>query len=965
MEKLNQLRWYFHAKKILLMEFLHFFWGKILTFFRRKYEQWKNIFNSKTLLNTQEIVQQELYFFLMILFCWILFLYGIYYLLYQNILDLLIVSNQDFLIIVHSSNILEKMLWFFAFVTVLILIMKVLIYLYNKLLQNLYRFLTNLTIIIFLIVIIFFNVSFFLSFLLFSFFFIAFYILVFYNEVIKSFAVLKKTWTSLLISDEPIDNLKADKLDMESRAQLFYKLIENQNSIDNQVYWLIAEWWVWKSSFINVLKSDEIHKNKNILFVDFAPWYYESEKELLEKLLWEITSKIDIIDPCSPSIEKDFSKLIYLLDEHSSNWFWFKTYFSLFFWKEKSLSSIRDKINKKLEKINKKLVIIVDDLDRVSATKLIEILKIVDLGRNFYNTSFVLCYDPQNFNIVDDSLIRTTRTKSNKIDHIESQSFDNSELTRYMSKIITVYFPLEIDVWLVKNYFNVFVDSEELNFSENSKQQIKTSINRLFEYKTYNIWGKYYSDLRSIKRIFNQLLALKLDNSDIAYIFDEREEEGVIYFDILVRIIVLKLYHFHIYKVLRDEASLQMEFGIQYNQKYIVTLGYNPKEKTEWYDKFLNSLTIFEQNLFKDLIPPYSSENSYGDDIKKTEIRWYGWLESYFDLSKINQNSSRNSKINQMLWDILNGELKLLDKVVIDFEIKWLDYALKRIPILLNNKQDSSDKKKITAQIIDHIIQMEQLYTFDYDTSYYLNIAYILNASIRSNKKSPVQHIQNYMYGKWGYKEPLYVKIFNRWEELGEQEKVKWLQEWLRLLFTVDEWRGAGFYNYDRAVWKDTLYKWIYWEFQKRYMTSKQNFIEYIYDFEKKNNKEILWHLLYMLLNYASNDAKQELTKYFIDWFKLKHEYFLRWIVRELREQSSNEKPFLDMNTIIEYFDTELISEYINEGYEDFIKWLNDNSDKEISVRIKRSWEGVKNMKYAEILILYEDCFYRWKLPKS
>ena len=46
-------------------------------------------------------------------------------------------------------------------------------------------------------------------------------------------------------------------------------------------------------------------------------------------------------------------------------------------------------------------VIVIDDLDRIPSTKFKEIFRIVDLCRDFYNTSYILCYDPQNFNSID------------------------------------------------------------------------------------------------------------------------------------------------------------------------------------------------------------------------------------------------------------------------------------------------------------------------------------------------------------------------------------------------------------------------------------------------------------------------------------------------------------------------------------------------------------------------------------
>ncbi|HBA44735.1 TPA: hypothetical protein DEG21_03345 [Patescibacteria group bacterium] len=66
-------------------------------------------------------------------------------------------------------------------------------------------------------------------------------------------------------------------------------------------------------------------------------------------------------------------------------------------------------MNNSLKKINKKIIIVIDDLDRISSDKLRSVFKIINLCKDFYNTNFILCYDLSNFNNIDESL-RISRT---------------------------------------------------------------------------------------------------------------------------------------------------------------------------------------------------------------------------------------------------------------------------------------------------------------------------------------------------------------------------------------------------------------------------------------------------------------------------------------------------------------------------------------------------------------------------
>jgi predicted KAP-like P-loop ATPase len=64
-----------------------------------------------------------------------------------------------------------------------------------------------------------------------------------------------------------------------------------------------------------------------------------------------------------------------------------------------------------LKTLDKKLIIIIDDLDRFTSEKLKVIFKILDLCKDFNNTSYILCYDPNNFNNIDSEL-KEVRTEN-------------------------------------------------------------------------------------------------------------------------------------------------------------------------------------------------------------------------------------------------------------------------------------------------------------------------------------------------------------------------------------------------------------------------------------------------------------------------------------------------------------------------------------------------------------------------
>lgn len=89
-----------------------------------------------------------------------------------------------------------------------------------------------------------------------------------------------------------------------------------------------------------------------------------------------------------------------------------------------SLSDIRDGLNKSLGGLKKKVVIVIDDIDRLDAEETKLIFKLVKLTANFPNTVFLLAYD---------------RNRVEKRLTIEKDGFEGGE---YLKKIVQVSFVL-------------------------------------------------------------------------------------------------------------------------------------------------------------------------------------------------------------------------------------------------------------------------------------------------------------------------------------------------------------------------------------------------------------------------------------------------------------------------------------------------------------------------------------------
>ena len=91
---------------------------------------------------------------------------------------------------------------------------------------------------------------------------------------------------------------------------------------------------------------------------------------------------------------------------------------------KKTLQEEREKINAKLRKLTKKIIIVIDDIDRLDKTETRLIMKLVKMTANFPNTVFVLAYD-----------------RKRVVERLQEEGWPGEE---YLKKIIQVSFTLPL-----------------------------------------------------------------------------------------------------------------------------------------------------------------------------------------------------------------------------------------------------------------------------------------------------------------------------------------------------------------------------------------------------------------------------------------------------------------------------------------------------------------------------------------
>ena len=492
--------------------------------------------------------------------------------------------------------------------------------------------------------------------------------------------ISKLTDKKLVLFNEK--DVKYDLLDKGIFVDYISSLITYCNPQKSFVFALNGAWGSGKTTILNLIKNN-INSDEIIIIDNFDPWKYDDNETLFRAFYDSITRNKNF--DFNYSLYKKFYtiyKVLILGNDNILN----KINLDIHFTDNKfSMDELKNIISSYLKANNKKVVYIIDNIDRLNKEQILGIFKTISTLFDFDNFIYLLSFDEKRVNNIFETELKIDSNYLNKI--------INTNINLPKTNLNTIS-------QIALNIINKLFDYYNINLRQTEKMRF---------IKMFSDLSKKITDIRELKRFFNYISA---------YMQSEDVKEQINIGDFII-IQLLKYLNIDLYDTIYRNSiffvSEDIQLGTGFNEEYFSTDRFNDAAEEFYINLFKNKENKEYKNILSTLFPyidNYFKEDEirlkdisnrdvdlYNDSVINKRISNGRYFEHYFELTP-NKYSILLGDVNEFIKNINDTD----DIEKIDFYFKLL---------ILENVDNHKFKLEILNKSLNKLEKDKLLNLFD------------------------------------------------------------------------------------------------------------------------------------------------------------------------------------------------------------------------------------------------------------
>ncbi|MBR5167983.1 MAG: hypothetical protein IKW86_08000 [Salinivirgaceae bacterium] len=391
------------------------------------------------------------------------------------------------------------------------------------------------------------------------------------------------------------------------------KILDTNTEKESFSFGIVAPWGMGKSSFMNMMKSQiEQRHSDECIVIKFNPWLYSNDTNIVQLFFDELSKSLKLYDSTLAKDFIDYSKALSSIGTTETKII--STILGLI-GNSSKLEDKFDVIKGAIKKIGRKIIVFVDDIDRLDSSEIIEMLKLIRNVSNFPHMYFIVAYDKE-------YLLECLKGK-----------MPNKEL-EFSEKIFQVEFPLprftekELVDYILKTISELVDEGERKDLLDVMNNKLGTSP---FD---------SISTIRDVKRICNSF------NTSYSKLKGEVNSRDLFLLEIL------KNKYPTVYSILDKERKFVL------NGSELFCENSDKNREPDFFD-------LFDDIMHKYDLKKFIKENKDYLHIKEPDIKR---IESILDTLFQNDAVTSKKRINNILYTDRYFQICLLESDVSDLE---------------------------------------------------------------------------------------------------------------------------------------------------------------------------------------------------------------------------------------------------------------------------------------------------------
>ncbi|MDX8123098.1 P-loop NTPase fold protein [Janthinobacterium sp. GMG2] len=330
---------------------------------------------------------------------------------------------------------------------------------------------------------------------------LAFVFLVIASPLIRALTMWRKERPPQMyfLTDDEVTNDANDVLASRESAVEFAKGVLASGSSNGLIYGVDGPWGVGKTSFLNFACNYWRQEASNqVIIVRFEPLRYASDPDLADRLIRELTAEIQsqvYVPEFRPAANR-YSRMLKGKADFSFLGFSFSLEPS-----PETVDELLDDIDIVLERNSLRLVVVVDDLDRLDAKAVNDVLFMVRRTFRLKQAAYVLCYDTENL--------------------VESND-DGERARQFLEKFVNIKLSLFVDSASLRSFLRTDWNRNGSQFPSipaDTMLKLEAVLSELavmLEDENAATYMRLIGDLRKLKRFVNAVLQMRLERTNLA-----------------------------------------------------------------------------------------------------------------------------------------------------------------------------------------------------------------------------------------------------------------------------------------------------------------------------------------------------------------------------------------------------------------------------------------------------------------